>query len=62
MVVPWPGTGTKESRGIEMRVLGPLPTCSIMIVSVRCPAALPVPSFLRSSAERPRRLAEPTSR
>ena len=41
---------------------GPLPVCSSMIVSVRWPDALPVPSFLRSSGLRPARESLPTMR
>ena len=48
---PWPGIDTIESRGIDISRFGPEPVCRIMIVSVRWPAALPVPSSLRSSAD-----------
>ena len=59
---PWPGMATRESRGIDISRLGPSPVCRIMIVSVRCPAALPVPSSLRSSSERSPRESLPTIR
>ena len=62
MVVPWPGMSTIESRGIDISTFGPLPVCSSMIVSVRWPWALPVPSALRSSALRPARESLPTRR
>ena len=49
-VVPCPGIGTSESRGIDMVSVGPLPVWTSTMVSVRWPAALPVWSFLRCSA------------
>jgi hypothetical protein len=62
-VVPWPGTFTMESRGIERSRLGPEPVWIIMIVSVRFPTSwVPVPSRLASFLVRPLRLSEPTKR
>ena len=34
-VVPWPGIGTSESRGIDMVNVGPLPVWTSTMVSVR---------------------------
>ena len=62
LVVPWPGIGTSESRGIDISRVGPLPAWTSMMVSVRWPAALPVWSCLRCSAVRPSRESLPTSR
>ena len=62
LVVPCPGIGTRESRGIDISRLGPEPVCSSMIVSVRWPAAPPVLSSLRSAGVRPARESLPTSR
>ena len=42
-MVPWPGTSTMESRGIDISMFGPEPVCSSMIVSVRRPSPLPTP-------------------
>ena len=61
-MVPWPGMGTSESRGIDISRFGPSPVCSSMIVSVRWPAAPPVLSSLRSSAVRSARESLPTSK
>ena len=60
---PLPGMGTYESRGMEISAGLPLGGMyMIIIVSVRWPAALPVPSFFRSAFDRPSRESEPTSR
>ena len=46
----------------QQQVRAGLPVCSSMIVSVRWPGALPVPSRLRCVASRFARLSEPTRR
>ena len=61
-VVPWPGTGTSESRGIDISMLGPEPVCSSMIVSVRRPSPLPTPYASCCLRVSPSRLSLPTSR
>ena len=44
--VPWPGTSTSVSRGIDIIVRPPEPVCSTMIVSVLVPPRSPVWSDL----------------
>ncbi len=62
LLVPLPGIGTMESRGIDISTLGPLPVCSTMIVSVRWPTSPPVPRSLRCSSVRSPRESLPTIR
>src|SRR5918998_1442299 len=57
---PLPGMSTMESRGMLTRVVGPLPVCSSMIVSVSSDSGSPVAYSLRCSAVRFALLSEPT--
>src|SRR5688500_13982322 len=57
---PWPGMSTIESRGRLTRVVGPLPVCSSMIVSVSSDSGSPVAYSARCSGVRFALLSEPT--
>src|SRR5919197_3914689 len=58
--LPLPGMSTIESRGMLTSVVGPLPVCSSMIVSVSWETSSPVAYFSRSSGVSFCLLSEPT--
>lgn len=63
LLLPCPGMGRYRSRGSDTSAELPVgERYKIIIVSVRCPATLPVPSFFCSAFDRPSRESLPTSR